>query len=128
MRRMKAQKNICTCTCIVLCLCFLCIFVHSPAITHPAAYQSSPLCLSVCIDLLPPSVTLRLIHASAGQREGLWHSEGMSQPSQGKQILCLQQTLGVAALTARHYDWSNMQTFKSNLLISAACSNNKKTN
>lgn len=55
------------------CVCVSCVYL---SVSHPAAYQSSPLCLSVCINLFPPSLTLRLIHASAGQRDGLWHSEG----------------------------------------------------
>lgn len=52
MRRMKV------CVPVLVCLCLLCIFVHSPAISHPVTYQSSPLCSSVCIDLLPLSLSL----------------------------------------------------------------------
>lgn len=74
MRRMKAHR-VCGSTCLFLCSCVLCIFVRSPGISHPAAYQSRPLCSSVCISVFPLSSILGLIHASAGQREGLWHSE-----------------------------------------------------
>lgn len=38
---------------LFLCLCVLCTFVHRPGISHPAAYQSRPLCSSVCIKFVP---------------------------------------------------------------------------
>lgn len=85
-----------------LCLCIWYIFVRTPAISHPAAYQSSPLCSSVYIDLLPPSLTLRLIHASAGQGKGLWHSEGnVTAVTSETDTLPLKDIAEVASLTAR---------------------------
>lgn len=69
MRRKKAQS---VCACLFLCLCVLCIFVHSPAI-KPSCSQVMPsvfVCLHRFVVLFPRSLTLGLIHASAGQRGG----------------------------------------------------------
>lgn len=56
------------CAPVLACFC-MCV-----SISHPAAYQSSPPCSSVWINLFSPSLTLGLIHASS--RRGFWHSEG----------------------------------------------------
>lgn len=57
------------------------VFVYFGYICLQACYK--PFCslsvrpsVFVCIDLFLLSLTLGLIHSSAGQRESLWHSEG----------------------------------------------------
>lgn len=73
------------------CFCVSCVYL---SISHPAAHQSSPPYSSVCINLLPLSLTpdWSMPQLDIGRAFGILRE--MSQLSPVKQILCLQQTLG----------------------------------
>lgn len=87
----KDESTVC-----VLAFSCLCALVYICPYCHPAAYQSSSLCLTVCIDLLPVSLTLWAIHASVGQRDDLCHYEGNVTAITCKtDTMCLADTVGL---------------------------------
>lgn len=79
----------------------------------------------VCIDLFLLSLTLGLIHSSAGQRERAFGIlKEMSQLSPVKQILYLTHLQRGGSRDARRQGWSeNMLTFEPKRLITGACFN-----
>lgn len=78
------------CVHLYLCVCVLCIFVYSPAKSHPATYQSSPLSLYVCIDLA--FAILKEMSLLSPVKQILWlqqkrQTTGESREAQGYKVI-----------------------------------------